>query len=172
MEKCVLFYLFLKTGSWSFSKETFSICIKNDHLLIFPVSEMQFSSDQTEYCCMHVFTMTQKVVPRLPALPSFPFSFVLPEEPEKMSGSVSYMCSIPSFLAYWLHNWKARQQDQWDPTGLWGSHQNCQRHWWLSCPPSHHHGFAGQYQHRPVPHQRQVSRSGGRRAHECSMRAD
>lgn len=63
---------------------------------------------------------------------------------------------------YWLHNWKTRQQDQWDSPGLWSSHQNCQRHWWLSHAPSHDHGLAGQHQRGPVPHQRQVRHYAGR----------
>lgn len=70
---------------------------------------------------------------------------------------ISYLRVPPSpLVVYWLHNWKAGQQDQWDSSGVGSSHQNCQRHWWLSCAPSHDHRLTSQYQRRPIPHQCQV----------------
>lgn len=75
---------------------------------------------------------------------------------------VIYMFPLSPLLVYWLHNWKTRQQDQWDSPGLWSSHQNCQCYWWLSYAPSHDHGLSGQHQRGPVPHQRQVRHYTGR----------
>lgn len=80
-------------------------------------------------------------------IPAFPFCY-------------SHVSDL-HLLVYWLHNWKTGQQDQWDSPGLWSTHQNCQRHWWLSHAPSHDHRFTSQHQCGPVPHQCQVRHYAG-----------
>ncbi len=87
---------------------------------------------------------------------------LIPEKHGNMSCFAIYMFPLSPLLVYWLHNWKTRQQDQWDSPGLWSSHQNCQRHWWLSHAPSHDHRLTSQHQRGPVPHKRQVRHYTGR----------
>jgi len=48
-------------------------------------------------------------------------------------------------IAYWMHHWPPRSQDQWDQANVWCPDQDCEPSGRINWPPGYHHRLSCQH---------------------------
>lgn len=69
------------------------------------------------------------------------------------SESIDIVSCNYSSPAHWLHHWPSGRKDQWDPSDVRGSDQDCQPCGGLNWQTGHHYWLPRQYQPGRVPDQ-------------------